>query len=191
MFVVDSVHETVFIVVSPSNQQMPGRPGPPESERRPGSGSGMWLQRSKPGTIFLIALGSDLPVQVADTFSCWQNAPEQHLISKWLIQSIGQTARDLTALCLPVRSTGCYNLLSLWHEPLSVCGWRLSLSGSWRVHNPLIDTSEAEEALSVRLLFWDLKLPFPALLFFVYPTTCPLLLEWLWLGVIEWLTCYC
>lgn len=31
-------------VVSPSNQQMPGRPGAPQSERRPGSGSGMRLQ---------------------------------------------------------------------------------------------------------------------------------------------------
>lgn len=82
MFVVDSVHETVFIVVSPSNQQMPGRPGPPKSERRPGSGSGMWLQRSEPGMVFLIVLGSDSDLQVTNTFSCWQNAPIQHLIGK-------------------------------------------------------------------------------------------------------------
>lgn len=82
-----------------------------------------------------------------------------------------------------MQSAGYYNLLSLWHEPLYVAEDKVAADGATDWHNPLIDTSEAEESLSVRLLYWDLKLPFPALLFFVYCTTLPLLLEWLWLGV--------
>lgn len=61
-----------FVAVSPSNQQMPGCPGPPESERRPGSGSGMRLQRSKPGMTFLIIRRAIL--QTSNAPSCWQDA---------------------------------------------------------------------------------------------------------------------
>lgn len=105
-------------------------------------------------------------------FSCWQNALVKHLISKktdsgvLFKKRLAEETAELNAL-----PTECWMLQSPvlvgW---ISICGWRLSSSGSWGIHNLLIDTSEFVEALPVSSSCWDSRQPFPGPLFFIHST---------------------
>lgn len=105
-------------------------------------------------------------------FSCWQNALVKHLISKktdsrvLFKKRLAEETAELNAL-----PTECWMLQSpVFVGWISICGWRLSSSGSWGIHNLLTDTSEFVEALPVSSSCWDSRQPFPGPLFFIHST---------------------